>query len=420
MLPARFPNLLVNGSQGIAVGMATNIPPHNLGEVIDATVHLIDHPDATPDDLMQFVKGPDFPTGGSILGRAGIMDAYRTGRGSVKMRATASIEETRKGGYQIVVTELPYQTSCSSIAGRIQELVDSGELDGISDVNDGSAGGKTELVVSAQARRERQRGAQQPVQAHPAADQLRREHGGPRRRRAAHAQPRHRAAGLHPPPGGGHHPAHRVPACSRAKDRAHKVEGRLKALNVIDQIIALIRASEDAGSAKEQLMAAPYEFSEIQAVDILDMQLRQLTRLSRIDLEREMQELQERITELQSILDSDEKLRGVIKSEMLAIKDEFATPRVCQVAFDTGEMSIEDLVEDKELVIVMTQAQYVKAVPAGNFKTQGRGGRGVSGAKLKTDDIVRNVIFTHGARVPAVLQQPGQGLPLASDGHPRA
>ena len=141
VLPARFPNLLVNGSQGIAVGMATNIPPHNLGEVIDATIHLIDNPEATSDDLMRFVQGPDFPTGGSILGRAGIIDAYRTGRGSIKMRATASIEETKRGGYHIVVTELPYQTSCSAIAGRIQELVDAGDLDGISDVNDGSSGG---------------------------------------------------------------------------------------------------------------------------------------------------------------------------------------------------------------------------------------------------------------------------------------
>jgi DNA gyrase subunit A len=147
-LPARFPNLLVNGSQGIAVGMATNIPPHNLGEVIDATIHLIDNPDATSDELMQWVKGPDFPTGASILGRAGIIDAYRTGRGSVKMRATATIEEGRNGRYEIVVTALPYQTSCSAIAARIQELVDGGDLDGIADVNDGSAGGKTNLVVS--------------------------------------------------------------------------------------------------------------------------------------------------------------------------------------------------------------------------------------------------------------------------------
>src|SRR5918995_434601 len=147
-LPSRFPNLLVNGSQGIAVGMATNIPPHNLGEVIDATVHLIDSPEATPDDLMQFVKGPDFPTGASILGRAGIIDAYRTGRGSIKLRATAAIEESKKGAMQIVVTQLPYQTSCSSIAARIQELVDSGDLDGIADVNDASSGGTTNLVIT--------------------------------------------------------------------------------------------------------------------------------------------------------------------------------------------------------------------------------------------------------------------------------
>ncbi len=393
VLPARFPNLLVNGSQGIAVGMATNIPPHNLGEIIDATVHLIDNPEASVDDLMQFVKGPDFPTGGSILGRAGIIDAYRTGRGSVKMRATASIEETRRGGYQIVVTELPYQTSCSSIAGRIQELVDSGELDGISDVNDGSAGGKTELVVTLK------RDANANVvlnnlykltslQTSFGVNMVALVDGVPRTLNLVTALQGYIR--------------HQVEVVTRrtqfrldkAKKRAHLLEGRLKALDVIDAIIALIRASEDAGSARVALMAAPYEFSEIQAVDILDMQLRQLTRLSRIDLEREMAEVAERITELQSILDSDEKLRGVIKSEMLAIREEFATPRKCAVAFDSGEMSIEDLVEDKELVVVMTQAQYVKAVPAANFKTQGRGGRGVSGGKMKADDIVRNVLFT--------------------------
>lgn len=393
VLPARFPNLLVNGSQGIAVGMATNIPPHNLGEVIDATIHLIDHPDATPDDLMQFVKGPDFPTGGSILGRAGIMDAYRTGRGSVKMRATATIEETRTGGYQIVVTELPYQTSCSSIAGRIQELVDSGELDGISDVNDGSAGGKTELVVKLK------RDANPNVvlnnlykltqlQTSFGVNMVALVDGVPRTLNLTTALQGYIR--------------HQVDVITRrtnfrldkARKREHVLEGRIKALNVIDQIIALIRASDDAAAAKAGLMAAPFEFSEIQATDILDMPLRQLTRLSRIDLETELEDVRARVIELQSILDDPEKLRGVIKTEMTAIREEFATPRVCKVAFDTGEMSIEDLVEDKELVIVMTQAQYVKAVPAGNFKTQSRGGRGVSGGKMKADDIVRNVIFT--------------------------
>jgi DNA gyrase subunit A len=393
VLPARFPNLLVNGSQGIAVGMATSIPPHNLGEVIDATIHLIDHPEATPDDLMQFVKGPDFPTGGSILGRAGIIDAYRTGRGSIKMRATASIEEGKRGAMQIVVTELPYQTSAASVLGRIQELVDAGDLDGIADANDGSAGGKTSMVVTLKRDANAnvvmnnlfkltQLQTSFPVNMVALVD------GVPRTLNLADAL--------------NGYVRHQVEVITRrteyrlaqAKRREHLVEGRIKALNVIDEIIALIRASDDRAAAKVGLMAAPFEFSAEQSDDILEMRLAQLTRLSRIDLETELAELRERITELQSILDSPEKLRGVIKSEMLAIKEEFATPRRCPITFDAGEMSIEDLTDDKELVIVMTEAQYVKAVTADSFKTQGRGGRGVSGAKLKTDDIVRHVIFT--------------------------
>ncbi len=393
VLPARFPNLLVNGSQGIAVGMATNIPPHNLGEVIDATIHLIDNPESTPDDLMAFVKGPDFPTGGSILGRAGIIDAYRTGRGSIKMRATASIEETRRGGFEIVVTELPYQTSCSSIAGRIQELVDAGDLDGISDVNDGSAGGKTKLVVSLK----RDANANVVLNNLYKLTQLQTSFGV---NMVALVDGIPRTVNLLTALEG--YVRHQIEVITRrstyrlriANERAHKVEGRIKALNVIDQIIALIRASDDTAAARDGLMAAPFEFTEIQAQDILEMQLRQLTRLSRIDLETELAELRERIIELQSILDDPVKLRGVIKSEMTAIKEEFATPRKCLITVDTGELTDLDLVDDTELVIVMTEAQYVKAVPAVSFKTQGRGGRGVSGAKLKADDIVRHVIFT--------------------------
>ncbi|MGI9054143.1 MAG: DNA gyrase subunit A [Ilumatobacteraceae bacterium] len=393
VLPARFPNLLVNGSQGIAVGMATNIPPHNLGEVIDATVHLIDHPEATPDELMQFVKGPDFPTGASILGRAGIMDAYRTGRGSVKLRATTLIEENKRGAVEIVVTEIPYQTSCSAIAGRIQELVDGGDLDGIADVNDASSGGKTELVVTLK----RDANANVVLNNLFKLTQLQTTFsintvalvgGVPRTLNLAQA-----LAG---------YVAHQIEVMTRrsrfrldkARRREHILEGRLKALDVIDAIIVLIRGSEDAAAAKQGLMAEPFEFSEVQAVDILDMQLRQLTRLSRIDLEREVEDVRTTIGELEAILADDVLLRSVIKDELVAIKEEFATPRVCQIAFDSGEMSIEDLVDDKELVVVMTDAQYVKAVPAGSFKTQSRGGRGVSGGQLKTDDIVRHVIFT--------------------------
>lgn len=393
VLPARFPNLLVNGSQGIAVGMATNIPPHNLGEVIDAVVHLIDNPESTVDDMMEHVKGPDFPTGAYILGRSGIIDAYRTGRGSVKMRAKASIEEAKNGRYEIIVTELPYQTSCSSIAARIQELVDSGDLEGISDVNDDSSGGKTSLIISLK----RDGNANvilnklykmTQLQSTFSINMVALVDGVPRQLTlldALTAYVRHQVEVI----------TRRTEfRLAKAERREHILEGRIKALNVIDEIIALIRASDDVATAREGLMAEPFDFSEVQANDILDMQLRQLTRLSRIDLETELEDIRASIEDLQDILARPERLNGVIKEEIIAIKEEFATPRICEITYDDGEMSIEDLVDDKELVIVMTQAQYVKAVPAGSFKTQGRGGRGVSGGKLKLDDIVRHVIFT--------------------------
>jgi DNA gyrase subunit A len=394
VLPARFPNLLVNGSQGIAVGMATSIPPHNLGEVIDATtVHLIDNPAATPDDLMKFVLGPDFPTGGTILGRAGIIDAYRTGRGSVKMRAKVAIEEGSKGRMEIRVTELPYQASCSAIAARIQELVDGGELDGIADVNDNSSGGATSLII--ELKREAnanvvmnnlfkltQLQSSFPVNMVALVD------GVPRTVNLADAL--------------NGYVNHQIEVVTRrtqyrldkARDRGHILEGRLKALNVIDKIIELIRKSEDAAAAKEALMKKPYEFSERQAIDILDMQLRQLTRLSRIDIEKELADVQTRIKEYEEILASDARLRGVIKDELADVRKEFATARVCAIGNDVGEMNLEDLIEDKELVVVMTQAQYIKAVPAAQFRAQARGGRGVKGATLKEDDIVRRVMFT--------------------------
>ncbi|MFM7046343.1 MAG: DNA gyrase subunit A [Actinomycetota bacterium] len=393
VLPARFPNLLVNGSQGIAVGMATSIPPHNLGEIIDATLHLVDNPEATVKDLMKFVKGPDFPTGGLILGREGITEAYKTGRGSIKMRAKVSIEEGQRGQMRIVVSELPYQASCSSIAARIQELVDNDGLDGIADVNDNSAGGTTNLIITlkrdANANvvmnnlfKNTQLQSQFPVNMVALVD------GVPRTLNLRDA-----LAG---------YISHQIEVITRrsqfrldkARERNHILEGRLKALNVIDEVIKVIRASEDANAAKEALMSKKFGFSERQAIDILDMQLRQLTKLSRIDLEAEQKEIRARIKELTAILEDDKKLRAVISGELTKVKETFATPRVCQIAADVGEMGVEDLVEDKELVIVMTQEQYIKAVSADSFRTQGRGGRGVSGARLKSDDIVRHVIFT--------------------------
>ena len=392
VLPARFPNLLVNGSQGIAVGMATNIPPHNLGEVIDATIHLIDHPEATVEDLMRFVKGPDFPTGASILGRQGIIDAYQTGRGSIRMRATAEIIENRRGT-SIVVTELPYQVSRSSILGRIKDLVNSRELEGIRDLNDGSAKQKTNLMI------ELKRDANAnvvlnnlykltPMQTSFGVNMVALVDGVPRTLNLAQALQAY--------------VAHQIDVITRrsefrlrkARAREHIVEGLIRALDLIDAIIAAIRASEDRPAAIAALQAEPFSFTEIQATHIVDMRLGSLTRLGRSNLEEELTELRATIAELEAILGDDVVLRQVIKDELGEVRREFATDRVAEIALDPGEMVPEDLIDDEELVVTMTKAGYVKAVSASMFRTQGRGGRGVTGTSLKDEDLVTRVIHT--------------------------
>ncbi|MDP9071988.1 MAG: DNA gyrase subunit A [Actinomycetota bacterium] len=392
VLPARFPNLLVNGSQGIAVGMATNIPPHNLGEVIDATVHLIGHPEATPDDLMAFVKGPDFPTGALILGRAGILDAYRSGRGSVRMRAKADIEENKRGTF-IVVTEIPYQTSVGTIAVKIDELVKARELEGIADVNDESAKNRTRLVVKLK----RDANAHvvlnnlykhTPMQTSFGVNMVALVDGVPRTLNLAQALTAY--------------VDHQVEVITRrsrfrlkkARDRAHIVEGLLKALDMIDAIIALIRASADRNAARDGLMAAPFEFSEVQANHILDMTLDRLTRLGRSKLEEELAKLRETIAALEAILADPVQLRGVIKTELGEVREKFAAPRRAQITFDPGELGTEDLIDDEELVVTMTKAGYIKTVAAAAFRPQGRGGRGVQGARLKEEDLVTAIIHT--------------------------
>jgi DNA gyrase subunit A len=392
VLPSRFPNLLVNGSQGIAVGMATKIPPHNLGEVIDAALHLLANPGATPDDLMVFVKGPDFPTGAQILGRQGILDAYRTGRGSVKMRAVAEIEETSRD-VRIVVTEFPYEVSVESIEEKIYDLVKNGDLDGISAVQNDSAGRKARLVI----RLKRDANANvvlnklyknTSLQTSFAVNMLALVDGVPRTLNLAQALT--------------HYIAHQIEVVTRrtqfrlrkAEARAHIVEGLLKAIDMLDQVIAAIRGSDDRGEARSALMAAPFSFSEEQANHILDMTLGRLTRLGRSELEDEMAKLRETITGLQAILASDVVLRGVIAQEMGAIRDKYANDRVTQIVNDPGELGAEDLIKDEDIVITMTKAGYVKSVAADSFRVQGRGGRGVQGAKLKDEDFVEQIVHT--------------------------
>ena len=400
VLPSRFPNLLVNGVQGIAVGMATNIPPHNLDEVCSAVTHLLRNPEATVDDLMEHVRGPDFPTGGQILGRVGIESAYRTGRGSVKMRAKVEIEE--KGQTQaIVVTELPYQVSAGAVARKIAELVNNRELDGIRDINDESSGDDTRFVITLK------RDANPevvlnnlwkatPLQTSFGVNMVALVGGVPRTLNLLDALQAY--------------VDHQIDVITRrseyrldvAEKRLHIVEGLLKALDLIDEIIATIRASEDRGAAREALMAGitpaaggeSVAFSEVQANHILDMQLGRLTRLGRADLEEEAAELQTTIAELQAILGDEAKLREVIVDELGEVRETFAEPRRSSLEIDPGEFDIEDLIDDDPLVFTMTATGYVKTTPAEEFKAQGRGGRGIAGAKLKDEDTITQLIQT--------------------------
>ncbi len=394
VLPSRFPNLLVNGSQGIAVGMATNIPPHNLGEVIDASIHLIDNPDATPDDLMEFIQGPDFPTKAQILGRVGARDAYRTGRGSVRMRAVAEIVEGKTSD-QIIVTEVPYQTSVDQIARKTAELVERGDIVGLREIRNESAKGNTRLVF------ELKRDATAlvvlnnlykytPMQTTFSVNMVALVDGIPRTlnlREALVAYVEHQVEVVR------RRSEYRL---RKLNERAHILEGLIKALDLIDKIIAAIRASEDRQEAKSRLMGEGFEFSEIQANHILDMPLGRLTRLARADLEDELAEKKLMIAALEEILGDEVKLREVIKDEMTEIKDVFATPRQTILMPDPGELDIEDLIDDEDLVVTLTSTGYIKSVSAEEFRSQGRGGRGVTAAKLKddTEDLVSHLLHT--------------------------
>ncbi len=393
ILPSRFPNLLVNGSGGIAVGMATNIPPHNLGEVIDGVVHFIDNPESKPRDLMKFIKGPDFPTGATILGRDGIKDAYLTGRGSIKVRGVCTIEEGSSGRQRIVVTELPYQVNKARLAEKIAELVKSGRQKDVVDVKDHSSGrAGMRLVIDLK------RGANPQV----VLNQLYKHtqlqdsfgvimlalvDGVPRTLNLAEVI--------------GHYVDHQVDVVTRrtrwqlrrAEERDHIVQGLLIALQNLDAVIRIIRGSQDAEEARGKLMKQ-FKLSEIQANHILDMPLRRLTRLAREELENEHKELLARIRHLKALLKDPKKIRGVIRDELLEIRKRFADPRRTQLKADEGELDVQDLIAEEDVVITVSRAGYVKRQPVENFRRQGRGGKGIRGANLKEEDVVKDVFTT--------------------------
>ncbi|MEZ0235595.1 MAG: DNA gyrase subunit A [Actinomycetota bacterium] len=392
VLPSRFPNLLVNGAGGIAVGMATNIPPHNLNEVIDGVVHYLDNPEATPDELMKFIKAPDFPTGATIMGRQGIRDAYETGRGSLKVRAVTQIEEGANGKSKIVVTELPYQVNKARLAEKIADLVKLQKIKDIADLKDESNREGMRLVI------ETKRGANPHVvlnqlykhtqlQENFGIIMLALVDGVPRTLNLAEMV--------------GYYVDHQVDVVTRrtrfdlrkAEERDHIVLGLLIALDHLDEVIKIIRGSADADAARRKLMST-FTLSEIQANHILDMPLRRLTKLARTELEKEHTELLEKIGYLTSLLEDPVKLRAVIKDELLEIKKKHGDSRRTAVKADEGDLDVEDLIAEEDVIISVSRAGYVKRLPVDAFKKQNRGGKGVRGQNLKEEDVVKHVFTT--------------------------
>jgi DNA gyrase subunit A len=393
VLPARFPNLLVNGSQGIAVGMATNIPPHNLNEVVDACLHTIANPDASAEELMQFIKGPDFPTSGFLVGAAGIRDALTTGRGSVKIRAACDIQEVRKGRTAIVVTELPYQVSIERVIAKIKDLVDAKKINGIAEVrNESSDRVGTRLVIELKQNAVPQVVLNQLYKGTPLQDSF-----GYNMVSLVDGVPRT----LNISEMIGYYLDHQMEVIERrtqfrldqAEARAHILEGLIIAVDNIDEVIKIIRGSQDTTEARANLIER-FQLSEVQANSILDMPLRRLTALEVDKLRSELAELHETIAELKAIL-ADPKVRWkIISDELTEIKENFGEPRRSKLIPDEGDLSLEDLIADDELIVTVSEAGYVKSVPASTYKTQGRGGRGVKAAEVQEEDVVRHLVHT--------------------------
>jgi DNA gyrase subunit A len=385
VLPAGVPGLLVNGSSGIAVGMSTNVPPHNLGEVVDAAVHLIDHPDCTVDDLMEHVVAPDFPTGGTIVGRGPILSAYKTGRGRLRVRAKYELEERESGGDRLVITELPYQMNKSRMVEGIADLVNEGELQGVTDLRDESDRDGVRVVV------ECSRDANTDVIENQLLERVLERTFGVINLALVDGQPKV----LDLKELLEHYVEHRREVVTRrseheleeAEDRAHILEGRLHALDHIEDVVELIRNSEDRDEARAGLQAE-FDFTEPQAEHIVRMQLGSLTALEAEEIEAEHAELLERIERLETILAEEAELLGVIKDELLEIKAEYDDERRTNVIEDTGSVAREDLIPEEEVLVVVSEDDYVKRMPVEQFRAQHRGGKGIIGTDLKEGDRV--------------------------------
>lgn len=392
VLPAKLPNLLLNGQLGIAVGMATNIPPHNLTELVDATVYQIDHPDATLDDLLQFIKGPDFPTGGIVYGESSIRTAYATGRGGVVVRGVAEVVEGKKGRHQIVITEIPYALNKESLIIKIADLVKEKKVSGIADVRDESARGNVRIVIDLKKDAYPKKLLNQLYKLTPL-------------QTAFHYNMMALIDGIQPRVLGlqdilQEHIKHRQVVVRRrteyelrkAKERAHILEGLKIALDHIDEVIKTIRASQTSEEAQVNLIKR-FGLSEIQAKAILAMQLRTLTGLERDKIEKELAELMKLIGKLEAILADEQKILNIIKDEMADLKKQYGDERRTRVVKgELGRMNDEDLVPDEMVVVTVTSANYVKRSSVAEYKKQGRGGKGRRGMATREEDVIEHLV----------------------------
>ena len=392
VLPSRFPNLLVNGSSGIAVGMATNIPPHNLGEAIDATCMMIDNPDCTVDDLMKVLPGPDFPTGGIIMGRKGIRDAYETGKGSLTIRSKCRIEEGKNGKHSIVVSEIPYQVNRTNLLKKIADLIRDKKLPEISNVHDGADRHGIDIIIEL-----KQNAIPQVVlnklykhtqlQVGFGCNMLALVNGVPRvlsLKEILHYYILHQEEVVE---------RRTRYDLAKAEARAHILEGFVIALDNIDEVIQIIRSSKTDREAKDVLMER-FKLSEKQSEAILEMKLRRLTGLEREKIEAELKELREKIDYYKRLLSDKDLVKQVIKEELTEIKEKFSSARITKITDEAKDLDVEDLIAEEEVAITVTKAGYVKRLPVATYRQQKRGGKGMQGVNLKEADFVEHLFIS--------------------------